>query len=244
MMRAIAAFGRHDLRTIRRDSLMIVVLVGPFLYAAAMWLVPALTDFAATRWDFDLVPYYSLIITPFPILGPPLLLGALLGFQLLDDKDQNTLTALRVTPVPPAVYPAYRAVSTIVLTTVTVVAALALTGLASAEVVAKSAAVGLVGGLVAVICGLLMAAFPRNKVEGIAIMRVIGLVMAVPPLLPFFFLDSPWQLAFGIIPPYWPARAFWSAMDGGAFWPYILGGLAYNSALALVLLRVLGRRFG
>jgi fluoroquinolone transport system permease protein len=103
---AFAAFGRNDLRTIGRDSLMVMVMLGPFLYAMARWLLPAVTDHVARQWAFDLTPYHSAIISAFCVLGPPLLLGAVLALQLLDERDQNTLAALRVTPVPPATYPA------------------------------------------------------------------------------------------------------------------------------------------
>jgi fluoroquinolone transport system permease protein len=40
-MGAITTFGRYDLRTVRRDSMLVTVLLGPFLYAAAPWFLPA-----------------------------------------------------------------------------------------------------------------------------------------------------------------------------------------------------------
>lgn len=238
-----AAFGRNDLRNVRRDTMLIGVLVGPFFYAIALWFVPPLTRFAAGAWNFDLVPYHSLIVSAFTVLGPAVLLGNLCALQLLDEKDQHTLTALRVTPTPPSAFPVYRGVMTIGLVTTSTVAVLALSRLVSGEVVAKGIAVGVVGGLLAVITALLMAGPAASKVEGLAIGKALGLPLMVIPLIPFFILDSPWQLAFGVLPSYWPARALWAAMDGGAFWPYIAGGLVYNSALALLLLRAFGRRF-
>lgn len=87
-----------------------------------------------------------------------------------------------------------------------------------------------------------MASLGRNKIEGLAVMRVIGLALFSVTLIPFFFLDASWQLAFGILPPYWPLRAFWAAMDGGTYWPYVVAGLAYNTLFSLTLLKVLSRR--
>lgn len=241
-MGAIAAFARNDLRTVGRDTMLGVVLVGPFLYAAAMWLLPAVTDHARTQWAFDLAPYHSAILSAFCVLGPPLLMGAMLALQLLDDSDQHTLTALRVTPVPPGTYPTYRAAVTAVLTTVSVVASLALTGQVAGSTLALSVPVAVVAGLLAPVLGFVMASLGRTKIEGLAVMRVVGLAVFTLPVVPFFFLDQPWQLAFGVLPPYWPVRAFWSAVDGGTYWPYIAGGLLYNGALAAVLVRVLTRR--
>jgi fluoroquinolone transport system permease protein len=239
---AIAAFGRNDLRTTLRDSMLIMVMLGPFLYAAALWFLPALTDHARREWAFDLQPYHSAIISAFCVLGPPLLLGAVLALQLLDERDQNTLVALRVTPVPPVVFPAYRAAVTIVLTTISVIASLALTGQVRGTALALSVPIALLAGLLAPVLGLLMSALGRNKIEGLAVMRVVGLAVFTLPMIPFFILDSPWQLAFGILPPFWPVRTFWSAFDGGTYWPYLAGGLLYNAVLVVVLLRLVTRR--
>jgi fluoroquinolone transport system permease protein len=241
-MGAVATFGRNDLRTFRRDSMLVTVMLGPFLYAAALWFLPAGTEHVSREYAFDLVPYHSAIISAFCVLGPPLLLGAVLALQLLDERDQNTLVALRVTPVPPAVYPAYRAGVTIALTTVSVLASLAITGQVGGQTLVLSVPIALMAGLLAPVLGFTMSSLGRNKIEGLAVMRVIGLAVFTLPMIPFFFLDSPWQLAFGLLPAYWPVRAFWSAFDGGTYWPYVVGGLLYNAALVVALLRVVVRR--
>ena len=238
----IATFGRNDLRTVRRDGMLVTVMLGPFLYAAALWFLPALTSYVARTYAFDLVPYHSAIVSAFCLLGPPLLLGAVLALQLLDERDQNTLAALRVTPVPPSAYPAYRAGVTAALTTLSVLASLAVSGQVDARTMVLSAPIAVIAGLLAPVLGFVMSSLGRNKIEGLAVMRVIGLAVFTVPMIPFFILDSPWQLAFGVLPPYWPVRAFWSAFDGGSYWPYVAGGLLYNAALVVALLRVVTRR--
>lgn len=237
MKRAMVAFGRNDLRLVGRDSLAIAVLLGPFIYAAIIWFLPRFTEFAADRWNFDLVPYHSVIISGFCVLGPPMLVGAITAMRLLDDRDQQTLAALRVTPAPPNAYPAYRMAVAFALCTVTVVASLAVTVALPLEVWVRSLPVSVMAGLLAPVIGLPMSTLGRNKIEGLAVMRVVGIIVFTVPLLPFFFLDSPWQLAFGVLPPYWPVRAFWSAMDGGTFWPYVLAGTAFLVVVNALLLR-------
>jgi fluoroquinolone transport system permease protein len=242
LIRAFRTFGRHDLRTLGRESLLVMVAVGPFLYAVALWFLPAATDLVRDQWSIDIGPYRSAIISAFCILGPPLLLGAVLALQLLDERDQHTLTALRVTPIPTLTYPTYRAVTITAATTISVLASLALTGQVPLATLALSIPVALIAGLLAPVLGLLMAAAGRTKIEGLAMMRVIGLAVFTLPIIPFFLQHTPWQLAFGVLPAYWPVRAFWSAYDGGTYWPYVLGGLAYNLALVILLLRVVSRR--
>jgi fluoroquinolone transport system permease protein len=241
-MGPISAFARNDLRTVRRDSMLVTVMLGPFLYAAALWFLPALTDYVARTYAFDLVPYRSAIVSAFCVLGPPLLLGAVLALQLLDERDQNTLAALRVTPLPPSTYPAYRPGVTIALTTFSVLVSLATSGQVDARTLALSGPIALMAGLLAPVLGFVMSALGRNKIEGLAVMRVIGLAVFTVPMIPFFILDSPWQLAFGVLPADWPVRAFWSAFDGGSYWPYVAIGLLYNAALVVALLLGVTRR--
>lgn len=54
------------------------------------------------------------------------------------------------------------------------------------------------------------------------------------PCLPF--IDSAWSLAFGVLPPYWAAKAFWVATDHV---PYVVAGAVYN----VMVSRPLFRRF-
>jgi fluoroquinolone transport system permease protein len=232
---AMAAYGRNDLRNIRRDSLLVGVAVGPFMYAAAMWLLPAFTRYLDRDHGFDLVPYHALIVSAFVIIGPVAVLGAVCGLLLIEDKDQHTLAALRVTPAPPASYPLYRAATAVAATTVSLTAALALTGQVDARVVAASIPITVVCGLNAAMVGFALAALARNKVEALAIIRAIGLLLFGLPVVPFFF-DHPAMIAFGLIPTYWPAKAFWEVWDGGNPWPALAAGAAYTGAIAWWLL--------
>lgn len=231
-----AAFGRNDLRNIRRDSLLAGIVFGPFIYAATMWLLPMFTRYLDRDHGFDLVPYHGLILSAFIVIGPIAVLGAVCGMLLMDDKDQRTLAALRVTPAPPMGYPLYRAATTVAATAVSLMAAMALTGQVPAEIVAASVPITVLCGLNAAMVGFGLAALARNKVEGLAIVRAIGMLLFGLPMVPFFF-DHPAMLGFGIIPTYWPAKAFWEIWDGGNPWPYLAAGAVYASAIGWWLLK-------
>jgi fluoroquinolone transport system permease protein len=94
----------------------------------------------------------------------------------------------------------------------------------------------MVAGLSSVVTLLLIVAVASNKIQGIAMVRVLGIVIAGLPCLPWF-VDSAWNLAFGVLPPYWAAKAFWVANGHGTWWPYLLGGVIYNVAIAWPLFR-------
>ena len=53
-----------------------------------------------------------------------------------------------------------------------------------------------------------------------------------------YFVTSDWQVAFSLDPLYWPVKIFWM-LEGGepCAWLYYIVGLAYQSALVVLLLR-------
>ena len=235
--RAWAAFGRNDIRGTYRDPLLVMLMVAPVIWTVGtVVLVPRLTDTLARRYDFDLVPYYPLAITALLLLTSIIIAGGLAAFLVFDEIDAGTLTALRVTPVPLSVFFAYRAATVVAVTTVYVVATMSLSGVLDPRLIPALIPIGIVAGLSAVVTLLLIVAVASNKIQGIAMVRLLGIIIAGLPCLPWF-IDSAWNLAFGVLPPYWAAKAFWVAADHGTWWPYLLGGAIYNLAIAWPLFR-------
>jgi fluoroquinolone transport system permease protein len=235
--RALAAFGRNDVRGTYRDPLLVMIVLAPVIWTVGVVvLVPPFTEMLAQRYGFDLVPYYPLVLTASLLLTSIIIAGALAAFLILDEVDAGTLTALRVTPVPLATFFAYRAGTVVVVTTVYVVATLSFSGMVERGLIPTLIPIGLLAGLSAVVTLLLIVAVASNKIQGIAMVRVLGMLIAGLPCLPWF-IDSTWNLAFGVLPPYWAAKAFWVASDHGTWWPYLLVGLGYNLAVAWPLFR-------
>lgn len=236
-IRAWAAFGRNDIRGTYRDPLLIMVILAPVIWTTGVAvLTPRATEMLATARGFDLVPYYPLILTAFLLLTSIIIPGALASFLVLDDVDAGTLTALRVTPVPLSGYFLYRAATVVAITTLYVVATLSCSGILAQGVLPVLLPIGLLSGLSAVVTLLLIIAFANNKIQGLAAVRALGMLIAGLPCLPWF-IHSNWGLWFGVLPPYWAAKAFWVASDHGVWWPYVAVGAAYNLAVAWLLLR-------
>lgn len=109
MMRAVTAFGKNDLKNVGRDSLLLQVMLVPFLFVVSVrLLIPPVESYLQNSFGFELAPYYPLILSFFFVLNIPLLFGAVTGFLILDERDDDTLTALRVTPVSMTSYAGYR----------------------------------------------------------------------------------------------------------------------------------------
>jgi fluoroquinolone transport system permease protein len=235
MPRALVAFGRNDIRDTYRNPLLVMVVVAPVIWTTGVAvLTPRMTALLARRNGFDLVPYYPLILTAFLLLTSIIIVGALAAFLVLDEVDAGTLTALRVTPVPLSMFFAYRAATVLVVTTAYVVATISFSGLLRPGLIPALVPIGLLAGLSAVVTLLLIIAMASNKIQGLAVVRALGMLIAGLPCLPWF-IHSSWNLAFGVLPPYWAAKAFWVASDHGTWWPYLLAGVGYNLAIAWAL---------
>lgn len=235
--RAMIAFGRNDLRGTYRDPLLVMLVLAPVIWTTGVaFLTPAVTEMLLRRNRFDLVPYYPLILTGFLLLTSIIIAGALAAFLVLDEVDAGTLTVLRVTPVPLSTFFLYRAATVMGVTIVYVIATMSFSGILRPGLVPALIPIGLAAGFSAVVTLLLILAMASNKIQGLAAVRALGMLIAGLPCLPWF-IDSAWNLAFGVLPPFWAAKAFWVASEDGTWWPYLLVGVVYNLAVAWLLFR-------
>ncbi len=233
--RAFVALAPIDWRSVARDSLLrwmiaIAIPVG-FL---TRWGVPALARSLEQRYGFDLTPYYPLVMS-FNLLLMPILAGIVVGFMLLDERDDATLSAIQVTPLGLAGYLGYRATMPMLLSVVLTVVVLeisALTPVSSVTLWWMSLAVA----PLAPVFALFLGTFAANKVQGLALTKANG-VLTLPPVAAWF-IDGPWQFAVGVVPTYWPAKAFWQAARGDPLdWLFALVGSLFQIALLGLLMR-------
>ena len=231
----VRALGPIDAKSVARDSMLRWLVGIPIAYALGFrWGVPVLHGWLGERYGFDLTPYYPLL-TSFLVLMTPALLGAVVGFLLLDQRDDRTLTALQVTPLTVEGYLAYRIAVPMVVSVPIVVASIAIADLVTMRVVPALAA-AVQAAPAAPLFALFVGAFASNKVQGFALLKGVG-VLGWPPVIAWF-VSPPWELAFGVDPLYWPLKVFWMLEAGEPrVWLYFLAGLAYQSLLIAILLR-------
>jgi fluoroquinolone transport system permease protein len=234
---ALAAFGRNDIRGTYREPLLVMIVLAPVIWTTGVAiLTPLFTEMLSEGYGFDLIPYYPLVLTAFLLLTSIIIVGGLAAMLVLDELDAGTLAALRVTPVPMVTFFAYRAGTVVTVTALYVVGTMSLSGILEPGLVPALIPIGLLSGVSAVVTLLLIVAVASNKIQGIAMIRALGMLIAGLPCLPWF-IDSAWNLAFGVLPPYWAAKAFWVASDHGIWWPYLVVGVVYNLIIAWLLLQ-------
>ncbi len=238
----IRALGAIDVRSVRRDPTLVWLALAPLAIALVLrWGVPWLAARLQQVEGLDLKVYDPLILSFF-VLMMPNLVGAIIGFLLLDQRDDQTLTALQVTPLTLRGYLFYRALAPMGISALMLIVTTPLTELMTAGwgVLTIYAAIS---APLAPWSALFVAMLAANKVQGFGVMKASG-VLSWPAIIAWF-LPMPWQLLMGIVPHYWIAKVVWTAKSRNdlQLWIATLIGFVYQAILVLVFMRQYERPF-
>lgn len=239
-LRVLKALGPIDAKSIGRDSFLRWMAAIPLVIALAVrWVMPILIQRLETILGFELVPVYPAIMGAVLLQLVPLFSGMVIGFLLLDQRDDHTLTALQVTPLSLNGYLAYRLAAPTLFSVLLTLIVLPLAGFTQIGLIPLLLPAA-VAALLAPLFALSLAALATNKVQGFALMKAAGIVL-FPPFIAFF-IPSGWQLAFGVFPTYWPSKLYWLYLAGeSGAWLYLAAGILYQSLLLAILVRRVNR---
>lgn len=232
---------QNDMKLIGRDSFMSGMIGYILVMAVVVRLaLPGLTANVLATRDFDLTPYFPLLVSYLALTMGAVLAGTIFGFILLEERDDNTLKAMLVSPLPMSQYLAYRVgvpmgLGFLLVVAVVLIINAALIPLWQLLLIAVGAC------FFAPATALFFAAFAENKVQGFAMLKVIGSVALL--IIMAWFIPEPYQWLVGVFPPYWIAKAYWLAYAGDPLWfvPLVIGAvllIGVNAFLARRFLRV------
>ncbi len=236
LLKVFQVLGPVDARSLWRDSLLRWMLVVPVLPALVVrWGIPELAAWLQADYSFDLTEYYPLIMGFFTLFVP-MMVGMVIGFLLLDERDDRTLTALRVTPLRVTDYLAYRISLPTLLSIILTVVCFYIAGLVKFPLWAL-VPIAVMSGLEGPMEALLLASFASNKVVGMAMLKGFGTLFIAP--LAMFFIESNWQFLAGILPTFWPVKTFWQLYSGATGWGWmlVLGFISHGLVLAWLVRR-------
>ena len=239
MTQLVRKLGRNDLKLIGRDSFLMAMFIFILIIAiACRFALPALNEYFIANGvlpnatiDKSLADFYPLVVAFMVIFNGATITGAIFGFSLLDEKDDNTIKAMLVTPVPMQHYLLYRvAVPTILAAFIVVLEVLfvnqALVPLWQLVPIAAGAA------LVSPIAVMFYGIAAENKVQGFAYAKFVSIAGWI--ILGGWFVPEPWQWLFSLFPPFLISKAYWMAYDGATYWWV---ALLFGIVLQLAVLR-------
>lgn len=176
--------------------------------------------------------------------------GAMAGFSLLDDRDDQVFASIQISPISLSLYIWFKILFVYALAVVAGFFMIWYTGaidMTSGEILMVS----VLSALQVPIVAFLINAFANNKVEGFVAMKATGFLLLFP-VGGFFFLDAK-EWLFSLAPAYWAAKAVQYAMlrvhiEAGLvemnlnFYQYLVMGILYNLLLIAVVYKIFKKK--
>lgn len=192
----IAGLLRADALNVSRDPMLMIGIVMSLLPVPLIVIFGPLAETAAHE-TFGITGV-ARMLGALAVLMPGAMLGWVTGFMLLEDRDEAVLMALETTPVGRNGFIAYRLVVTIVLTLI-VSAGIGFFVLPDLPWT-TAFLMAIITASHAVLTALFLLAFSANRVEGLALTKLINLALLAPLAA---LIAPPWRHLAAIVPAFW-----------------------------------------
>ena len=236
----MTTFVGSELKKWSRDTLTAFMTIYPIIFGVVGRYVLPWAD-ENSGFSLDLFGDFALAAL---VLLTPMIYGAVMGFSILDDRDDGVMTAIRVTPMTISKFLSVRIAMVMAFTFGATLFVILFSGFSPLSL-SKTLLIAGVNTLVAPIAGFLINAFATNKIEGFAIMKGTGMVVAFP-VISLIFTD--WrEFIFAFVPGFWPAKAISAVYRGEgmlnlSFGGYLIIGLVYAAVLNIALYQLFLKR--
>ncbi len=256
---------KYEFKTMFKDSMNLLLIFFPILMLFVCgFLLPAILE--RTAGGNENATTITLLIGFIMALSMGgYAMGAVLGFTLLDNKDENTLQNIAATPITVSGYTSFKIVYTYVLAIISnfvMVAGLKLFASDAYEVVYGGSTIRLfdqlswgnivvfcfVGALIVPTVALLIASVAKNKVEGFAFMKSGGLLVMIPMLALLNAFKDGKQYILGLAPNFWVIKPLLNQVlvsnetSDLPYWVYMVIGAAYMIVLGSITLKLFLKR--
>jgi uncharacterized membrane protein len=220
---------RNDIRNILRDRLLLYTafLIPLIIIIFTRLVIPWLSE--------NIVPlqqYYGVLFMMM-VTTVPMMFGFVTGFLIMDERDENLLTVLRVMPISRNTYLIYRMAFISILSFVYIILFPIFTGLINISIL-DYLPIGVLLALFTPVMGLVANIVANNKVQAFAVFKTLGGVFFLP--LFAFFINNDFKYILGVIPNFWTFMALDKILTTGQQ-DYVFLGIGF--VFHLILLGVL-----
>lgn len=241
-MSAMTALLTKDARVIARDPMMALLVVYPLLIAALTRLIP----------NWVTVEHLDVYLAPTAPTVAPSMVGLILGFALIEERENRTWLLLRVVPLSETALVGYLVGASGVFSCLTALISSYVYGLGVSHWPLFIASV-VVASLTAPLMAFVLGAIASNKIEGLVVAKILGFIPVTAALV--FVLPPVWQSLLFWNPYYWIYLGLLAAFvgpeaDAGlavqwppfSEWSYVIVPFVLCAAAVLPLARAYRRR--
>ena len=230
MKTPVTALARGDLKLIVRDSTLVMAVFGPLAITILLFFLPSIEALILIKFGFDPGPF-RLFIVSFLSLIPGMLFALIYGFIVLDERDEEVIDFISITPLRKEGYLTYKLIMPMLLSAGFFLFIIYATSLVRLNPI-HAMGIAIMVAIETAIGTLFLVAFSENKVEGLAFSKVLGIMYLAIPLV--FFWNSSWHWISAFLPPFWIAKAFIHSQTSSI---WIWGDLVLGTAVHLVILQ-------
>lgn len=198
-MRTLLTLSYSDLCSTFREPIFRLLIFFPFFsFAIIRWGYPAILNL------YPPIEPYSQVILMWACLQSATLFGFIYGFIFLEEKEENIWQAIQVLPISGFNLVTSRLLVGILISTLVNFTLIHWGGIEHFEIW-KEIIVALHFSFTAPLIALYIGAFARNKIEGLAQIKVINILVLIPAVIYFI----PYKITFvsAIIPTFWSFRS-------------------------------------
>jgi fluoroquinolone transport system permease protein len=252
---------KYEMKTLIKDSMNRFMIFYPLLMLFIIgYLLPKIVQKTTSGIETAGAIYTLLIGFVMALAIGGYVMGAMLGFSLLENKDEKTILSIAVTPITVEGYATFKITYTYVFAIISNLIILGGAKLfASNQYVIDMGAgpvslfdnisylhiliFAIVNSLLVPAIALIFAAFAKNKVEGFAFMKGGGMIIMTPLLAIIPALTDVKQYILGIIPNFWAIKAMLNlALNSSEpsnlnFYIYLVIGAVYSILISVVSLK-------
>ena len=232
---AMRSFARVDRRVLLRDGLLVLLAASVPLLAVVMRVVAtAGVAWTRARTGVELAAYLPLIEALILVVHIPVILGSLAGLLLLEDRDAGLFGPLRATRASLTTLLGYRLGATALCAATALLVTLPFDGVGHPSGAGGVVATAVAASVVSVVPALAMAAVATNRVQGVAVMKLLGLPLYLP--LATWAVAAPASWLAAPLPTAWLVQAAWAPSPVGAV-GFALGAAFVSAAWSVPLAR-------
>ncbi len=226
---------KAEQRRILSDAFLLLMLVMTPIVAILLRIYWPTLDAAYPGWHIE---QYKTAMSVFISLLTPMMMGLILGFNLLSDREQGMLGVIKATPAGLPKYLAARSIGYFAVSLLLTPLLHELLGFVELPLW-KLVLVSLFAQALLPFAALILLTFGHNLVEGFAIMKGTGFLITIPVVFAMFVPD-PWYWFAAPLPTWWTLWGYFELAAGenlAIAWLTI--GAAGQLALSLMLWRKL-----
>ncbi|MCF6327459.1 MAG: hypothetical protein L3J21_09230 [Devosiaceae bacterium] len=218
-----------DVRNILREPVMLLVLAFAILPLLLFVLFQKpMNEAALNSWNIKEISRY---VAPLVLLMPAYLIGWITGFLILEERDEGPLLALDVTPIGKNGVAIYRAALASFMGGA--IALISMPFLFPKIGLLIVMTLVILCAVQAAMVNFTLPAIAKNKVQGLAMTKVINLFSLAPLLA---FIPSPWRFLSAPLPGFWIGELIQNPLAGELSLLVLLFFAAVSHLVVLLLI--------